>query len=454
MWMTSLEEDNMQTKTSVARPAQVPQVPQAIRSEQAVLGALLIDPEAILAVSGTLRPEHFYLQKHRWIYEAALALHQRGEPLDYLTICTELDRRGQIEQVGGGAFVLELIGITPSAINVESYAAEVMDSAMRRAMLDVATKVAQLAYDGEQSIATALDEIERRLLQLRQGQDADLRKFDVLAADSWSELQAARAGERVLMASGYSDLDMLIGGFGKTDLWVVAARPGIGKSALLVNIATLCAIRGVRVGMFSLEMSAAQVFERTLVNQGYATALELRSGKVHPEHWQKVADGFGIHADLPIWVDDTASLSIQALHSKALRLQLQHGVDLLCVDYIQLLTAEGGFQRNRQQEIGQVTRGLKALAKDLRCPIIAAAQLNRNAEGARPTLADLREAGDIENDADGVIFINRERECAAGTVCPADLIVAKHRHGQTGTVSVGWIGDRMAFVPKVRERER
>ena len=429
-------------------------VPQAIRAEEAVLGALLIDPQAVMDIAGTLKPEHFYLQKHRWIYTALLALYQRNEPLDYLTVCTELQKHGHIDAVGGGAYISQLIGTVPSAMNVESYAAEVRDTATRRAMLDVASRVARLAHDGERTVDAALDEVEAQLLGLRNDTVPAMRDFATLAGESWAQLEASRDGQRVLMASGYSDLDAVLGGFGQTDLWVIAARPGIGKSALLCNIATLRALKGVRVGIFSLEMSAAQMFERTLVNQGYATALELRSGKVHADHWARVVEGFGAHADLPIWVDDTASISMQALRSQALRLQLRHGIDLLCVDYIQLMTAAGGYQRNRQQEIGVITRGLKSLAKELRVPILAAAQLNRNAEGARPTLADLREAGDIENDADGVIFIHRERECASGTVCPAELIVAKHRHGKTGAVRVGWFGDRMAFVPQAQQASR
>lgn len=424
-------------------------IPQDLAAEMAVLGSLLIDPQAIYEV-GALQPEHFYLQKHRFIFEALRGLNQRNNPLDFLTVTSELERRGQLENVGGAAFISELIGGVPSAVNVDTYARAVVETATRRRLLEFAQTAGRLAFDGSLSLEEVLSKAETGLLQLRGHEGTGPQSFRAIGSQEWDNLQQAHAGGRALLPTGYSDLDALLGGFARTDLWIVAARPGIGKSALLGNIATLRALKGARVGIFSLEMSAGQLFARTLVNQGHATALELRSGNIPTEHWSQVADGFAAHSDLPVWVDDTASISITALRSRALRLHLQHGLDLLCVDYLQLVTAPGGYQRNRQQEIGEVTRGLKALAKDLNCPVIAAAQLNRNAEGQRPGLADLREAGDIENDADGVIFIHRERECASGTVCPAELLVAKHRHGATGSVSVGWHGSRMAFVPKTQ----
>lgn len=424
-------------------------IPQDTAAEMAVLGSLLIDPQAIYEV-GALQPEHFYLQKHRWIFEALRGLNQRNSPLDFLTVTSELERRGQLEKCGGAAFISELISAVPSAVNADAYAASVVETATRRRLLEFAQLAGKLAFDNGLTLEEVLTKAESGLLQLRGHETTGPQSFRSIGSQAWDELQQARTGARALLPTGYTDLDALLGGFARTDLWIVAARPGIGKSALLGNIATLRALNGARVGFFSLEMSAGQLFARTLVNQGHATALELRSGNIAADHWTQVADGFALHSDLPIWVDDTASINITALRSRALRLHLQHGLDLLCIDYVQLVTAPGGYQRNRQQEIGEITRGLKALAKELNCPIIAAAQLNRNAEGQRPGLADLREAGDIENDADGVIFIHRERECASGTVCPAELIVGKHRHGATGSVAVGWHGSRMAFVPRVQ----
>lgn len=416
-------------------------------AEEAVLGALLIDPAGFYRVLPIVKEQHFS-GPYRPIFAAIHALSERREPVDFVTVVNELEAKQQLRQVGGAAEVSRLGSLVPSAANVEAYARQVRAAYLRREMLRVAAEIARLAHDGEQDVSAALDAAETALFRVRNaGATArELVTFETLAGEVFERLVQAREqrGGPALL-TGYGDLDAKLGGLYNTDLLIVAARPRLGKSALLGNIALRAALDGKHVAMFNLEMSNEQFFNRLLVNQGYATSQQLRAGNMSDAVWEQVSGGVDAHSRLPIWSSDTPALSIGDLRARALRLQMEHGCDLLCVDYVQLMRA-GCRTHSRQQEIGVITRGLKALAKELRVPVLAAAQLNRQAEGARPTLAHLREAGDIENDADVVMLIHRNPD-TPGKVTRAKIIIAKHRHGPTGDVALGWYGSRMAFVP-------
>lgn len=430
------------------------QVPYNEAAEEAVLGSILIDPECIHDLRGRLQPEHFYLRKHRWIYEAILRLDRQHTPLDYLTLTSELDDRQQLEQIGGGAYISSLINAVPSAINADAYADEIRGDWLRRRLLNIASEIAKAAHDESKPPREALTDVESRLFQLHdkaQRAERQPKKFNRVADEVWARLQrASESDQRLAFPTGYSGIDAKLGGLMRGGLYVVAARPGIGKSALLGNFAYKIAYRGRHVAMFNLEMTNRQFFHRLLVMQGYGNLTQLENGTLPDGDWAKVAEGIGAHSELPIWSDEQPALTVPELRAKAIRLASRYGLDVVFVDYAQLMRSTEQWGGSRQQQMGEVTRGLKRLAKELDIPVVTAVQLNRKAEGVRPQLEHLREAGDFENDADAVLLIHRSRNPQVDPrthVVPALVIIAKHRHGPTGDVPVGWIPHRVAFVP-------
>ena len=418
-------------------------IPQNIEAEEAVLGALLIDAEAIFRVLSFLRAEHFYLQKHRWIYEAILGLHEQREPVDFLTLTAALERQEQLQAIGGSAYILQLISAVPSAINIESYAHMVEQASVRRRLLEVASEIAKLAYDEEKGIGEVVDQSERALFAVSQQRVArDLRPVQEVVGtyrDYLYNLYAHR-GELMGVTSGFRDLDRLLGGFQRSDLIVLAARPGVGKTSLLLTMALKAAERGKLVAIFSLEMSAEQLVQRMISSLSRVDAQRLRIGNLQDEDLPKIEDAIGHLADLPIYIDDTPALTPLQLRTKCRRLHSEHGLDIAYVDYLQLMTADTRTE-NRVQEVSYLSRMLKALARELDTPILTASQLSRAVEqrqDRRPVLSDLRESGSIEQDADVVMFIYRDDMYHPETqqLNIAEIIVAKHRSGPVGTVQL------------------
>ncbi len=418
-------------------------VPHSIEAEEAVLGALLIDPEAILRVIPILRPEHFYLRKHRWIYEALVALHERREPLDLLTVSRELEGREQLEAIGGTAALAALMSRVPTAVNVESYARMVEQAYVRRQLLDAAGRIAQLAYDEGRKIEDVVDQAERTLFAISQRRVArELRPISVVANDyyTWVEKLYAKRGELMGVPSGFRALDEMLGGFQKSDLIILAARPGVGKTSLMLSLALQAAELKKTIAIFSLEMSAEQLVQRMVAGLSHIDAQRLRLGKLRDDEWDRFTEAIGHLADLPIYIDDTPALTPIQLRTKCRRLYSERGVEMVFVDYLQLMTAENRTE-NRVQEVSYLSRMLKALARELDVPVMVASQLSRAVEQRQdkhPVLSDLRESGSIEQDADVVIFIYRDELYHPETEYPnlAELIVAKHRSGPTGTVQL------------------
>lgn len=418
-------------------------VPQNIEAEEAVLGALLIDPEAIFRVLSFLRADHFYLRKHRWIFEAIVALHERREPLDFLTLTTELEQREQLEAVGGGAYISQLINAVPSAINIESYAHMVEETSIRRNLLDAASDIAQFAYDEEQSINDVVDRSERALFAISQKRASrDLRPVQEVVDSyySWVENLYEHRGEVMGVPSGFRDLDMLLGGFQRSDLLILAARPGVGKTSLMLTLALKAAERGRTIAVFSLEMSAEQLVQRMISQISHIDAQRLRLGRLRDDEWPQFTDAIGHLAELPIYIDDTPSISVLQLRTKCRRLASERSLDMAFVDYLQLMTTEARSD-NRVQEVSYISRSLKGLARELDLPLMTASQLSRAVEQRAekiPVLSDLRESGSLEQDADIVMFIYRDEMYHPETEKPriADIIIAKHRNGPTGTVQL------------------
>ena len=418
-------------------------VPQNIEAEEAVLGSLLIDPEALFRISPFLKAEDYYIQKHAWIHEAVFALHERREPIDFVTLCDELERRGQLEDVGGAAYVTHLINAVPSAIHVEAYGHIVEDAAIRRRLISVASRIAQLAYQETDEVDHTVDQAEQALFGVSQRRiTRDLAPIQAIIRRYYDRIEYlyAHQGEPLGVPTGFVDLDRLLGGLQRSDLVFIAARPSVGKTSLCLSIAKYAALHGQRVAVFSLEMAGEQVVQRLVAMETGIDAQRLRLGQLHEDEWPLFIQATGKLADTPIFIDDTPSISVMQLRTKARRLHSEHGLDLVLVDYLQLMTGDIRTE-NRVQEVSYISRSLKALARELDVPVVAASQLSRAVEqrtNKRPILADLRESGSLEQDADVVMFIYRDELYRPETEMQhiAEIIVRKHRNGPTGTIQL------------------
>ena len=427
--------------------AQIKTVPANLEAEQAVLGSLLIDPDAIIKVSTTLRDTDFYRERHQWIYSALLTLHERREPADFVTLVDELERNEQLDGVGGPAYVTELINSTPTAIYVDHYARIVERTATLRRLIGAAGQIAEMAYDESNDTDDVVDRAERLIFGISESRiHRDLTPLSKLMPDVVDQIDfLARHQDRLMgVPTGFVLLDKMLGGFQKSDLVIVAGRPGMGKSSLGLSIAQNAAMRhNASVAVFSLEMSSEQVVQRLLAIETAIDSHRLRLGQIDEEEWPVLVDAANTLAGSHIFIDDTPGATMMEIRSKARRLYAERGIDLILVDYMQLMSGGGSGHRgeNRQQEISFISRSLKGLARELNVPVIALSQLSRAVESRannKPVLSDLRESGSIEQDADVVIFVYREdyynEETDRQNI--ADLMVAKHRHGTTGSVSL------------------
>ncbi len=421
--------------------------PANIEAERAVLGALLIDPDAILKVATFLRPQDFYREPHRWIYEALLALHERREPPDILTVQDELERQGHLEEVGGPAYLTELMNSTPTSLYVDHYARIVERTAVLRRLIHAAGQIAELAYEEANDVDDVVDRAEQIIFQISEHRSQrDLRPISTVMRDVVDRIDflATHQGTIMGVPTGFTLLDRMLGGLQKSDLIILAGRPGMGKTSLALSIAQNAAKRhGARVAIFSLEMSAEQLVQRLLSVESAIDSYRLRLGQIHEEEWPILLEAANTLANTRIFIDDTPGATVTEIRTKARRLYAEHGLDLILIDYMQLMSGGRAVGRgeNRQQEISYISRSLKELARELNVPVVAISQLSRAVESRsdkRPMLSDLRESGSIEQDADVVLFVYREdyydEETDRQNI--ADIIVAKHRHGSTGTVSL------------------
>ena len=434
--------------------------PHNLEAEQSVLGSLLIDRDAIIRVASYLRPEDFYISANTTVYQAILDLYNRREPTDFLTLSDELERRGVLDEVGGIGYLSSLLNIVPTAVHVEYYGRIVERSATLRRLIDAGTQIVGIGFQERLEAEDALDAAEQALFAVSQRrQTKDFQSIsDVLDRffDQLEYLQQNR-GEVVGVPTGFTDLDKLTGGLQRSDLIILAARPSVGKSAFALGMAYGAAVQHrKKVGIFTLEMSAEQLVQRLLATETGVDSHRLRLGNIDDSEWDRISRAFGRLAEADIFLDDSANASIMDVRSKARRLQAEYGVDLIIIDYLQLMS--GRRTDNRVQEISEISRGLKGLARELNVPVVALSQLSRAVETRadhRPMLSDLRESGSIEQDADIVMFIYRDEKYDENSEKKgiAEIIVAKHRNGPVDSVHLRFFERTARFADLELYRE-
>jgi replicative DNA helicase len=442
--MTSVSQDSFSIADSyVGRAA-----PWSSEAEQAVLGAMLLDQDAALRAAELIDDSMFYREGHRRLFRAMLALTEQRTVIDHITLRDELLRRGELEPAGGLEYLAELVDSVPTAANLEFHAKIVKDKAILRRLIEGATAIVTEAYDGKSTANELLDSAESRIFQISQQRgDQGFTRIKEMLWPTMERIETLQKSGKAItgVPSGFADLDELTTGFQPSDLIVVAARPSMGKTAFCLNIATHAAVEGHGVAVFSLEMSKESLVQRMLTAEARVNSQAVRRGELKDFDFTRLARAAGILQSCPVWIDDTPALTLLEMRSKARRLKVENDVRLIIVDYLQLMRSPERSE-NRVQEISDISRSLKALARELEVPVMALSQLSRASEqrgGERkPILSDLRDSGAIEQDADIVVFIHRPemyaKEDADGNSNEgvAEVIVAKHRNGPTGTLDL------------------
>jgi replicative DNA helicase len=440
--------------SAIQRPDKM--IPSNLEAEEAILGSLLIDPDGVVKVSSFLESEDFYREKNGWIYQAARDLHNRREPVDFVTLCDELRRRDQLEEVGGAAFITSLINAVPTAVHIEHYAHIVERTAILRRLIAAAGSIAALAYKGEDDTDHVVDEAEKLIFGVSEHRiQRDLVPIRQVMKDVIDRIEFVQQHQDGLLGvpTGFADLDTVLGGLQKSDLVIVAGRPGMGKSSLALNVAQHASRKhGLHAALFSLEMSTEQLVQRLLSSETGIDSQRLRMGSFDVAAWPRLVEAGRILAEAPIFIDDTAAITPMQIRAKARRLASEQPLDLIIIDYLQLMHSSMRFE-NRVQEISYISRQLKSLARELNLPLIAISQLSRAVESRqdkRPLLSDLRESGALEQDADVVMFVYRDdayytedewydKFKTQDKPYPknvAEVIVAKHRHGPTDRIEL------------------
>jgi replicative DNA helicase len=455
--------------SGVAGDALVP--PHDLDAERAVIGAMLVSETAVSVVGEMLVAEDFYSETHRVLYGAMMRLYSRGDPIDQLTLTNELRNIGEFDRIGGRQYVFRIVESVPTAANAGRYAEIVRGKALLRAVIDAGSRIQQEAFTEPEDVTQALDAAEQLIYGISNRQLKErLAPISELAPGALEMVQRLyeAEGEVTGVESGFEDLDQKTTGFHKSDLVVLAARPAMGKTALALNIIWHAAgAKGLPVAVFSLEMSKAQLVQRLISQTTRIRTQDLRSGNVKAEDWPKLVRGVAEVSRAPIWIDDTAGITLMEMRAKVRRLasrlhaqvntEGQSGapLSLVVVDYLQLMIGQGNRSENRQQEIAEISRGLKVLARDLDVPVLAIAQLSRAVEGRhdkRPLLSDLRDSGAIEQDADLVMFLYRDEyyNTDSDDKGIAEVIIGKHRNGPTGKVQLAWLEQYTKFASLAR----
>lgn len=430
--------------------------PHDIEAEEAVIASLLVDPEVIYKVAPKLRPEDFFREKNSWVFEACRDLWDRNQSINQITVAHELSRRGRLEDIGGAAYLSQLVTELPTSVGAEHYAGIVQRDSTYRKLITAASQMTQMAYQGGPEVTEVLTRAETLVAAVRQGETQ--RDFIHVRELLEGYLESAEAGvgavaaEANAVTTGFMDLDTLLGGLKRGDLVIVAARPSLGKTSLALNFVRNAAARQqATVGFFSIEMAAEQLVQRLLAMESGVDSTRLAFGQHSDREERRISQALGALSDMSIYFDDSATLGVAEMRAKARRLHLEHGLDMVVVDFLQLM--HGGLRsENRVQEVSYISRSLKEMARDLKVPVIACSQLSRAAESRSshvPQLSDLRESGSIEQDADVVMFIYREDKYVSREEWqrqnpdrPTDsyptgitqIVVAKHRNGPTGTI--------------------
>lgn len=435
--------------------------PQNIETEESIIGGILLDPEAIGRVVDLIVPAAFYIKAHQEIYEAAQQLHAQGKPTDLMTVSIWLSDRGLLEKIGGMAKLAQLVDRTVSAVNIDRYAAIVMDKYVRRQLIASGHEIVDLGYDTTKELEIVLDESEQKIFRLTQErpQQGLVPIADTLI-QAFNEIENLHQNISLPgIPCDFYDLDAYTSGFQRSDLIIVAGRPSMGKTSFALNIATnIARVNQLPVAIFSLEMSKEQLVQRLLSSESGIASNRLRSGRIAQNEFEPLASAMDTLSQLPIYIEDTANLTVMQMRSQVRRLQAEKGgkLGLVLLDYLQLM--ESSTSDNRVQELSKITRSLKGLARELNAPIIALSQLSRGVEqrnNKRPMLSDLRESGAIEQDADLVIMLYRDEYYSPDTIDRgiAEVIIAKHRNGPTGTVKLLFQPELTKFLNMQRRQD-
>ena len=436
--------------------------PQNLDAEKSLLGAVLIDEETLADITEHVSAKDFYEKRHMIIYDAMMRLYEKHKPVDLLTLTDELKRKKELDTVGGSAYLTELTNYVPTAAHAEAYAELVAQKAVRRRLIKASGEISEMGFDEETTTEELLGKAEAELFSVSdQSLKQDLVSIESILTDSFDRMEELHRNKGALrgVRTGYRDLDNMTAGFQKSDLIILAARPAMGKTTLVTNFAyNVATIAKMPVLFFSLEMSKEQLVDRMLADASGVDAWNIRTGNLSDEDFSKISEAMGELAEAPIYIDDTPGMTVLEMRTKARRAMHEQPLGLIIIDYLQLMQGSSHDFNNRVQEVSEISRGLKLIARELNVPVIALSQLSRSVESRSPQipqLADLRESGSIEQDADIVMFIYREAYYNPETEREniTDLIIAKHRNGPTGKVELYFHPERLRFVSLDRKHD-
>jgi replicative DNA helicase len=429
--------------------------PQNLDAEKSLLGAVLIDEEVLADISEHVTSKDFYDKRHATVFDGMMRLYEKHRPVDLLTLTDELNRKSELEIIGGSAYLTELTNYVPTAAHAEAYAELVAQKAVRRRLIKASTEISEMGFDEDTTTQELLEKAEAELFSVSdQSLKQDLTSIETILTDSFDRMEELHRNKGALrgVRTGYRDLDNMTAGLQRSDLIILAARPAMGKTTLVTNLAyNVATIAKQPVLFFSLEMSKEQLVDRMLADASGVDAWNIRTGNLSDQDFSKLSEAMGEMAEAPIYIDDTPGLSVLEMRTKARRAAHEAPLGLIIVDYLQLMQASGRSDGNRVQEVSEISRGLKLIARELNVPVIALSQLSRSVENRSPQvpqLADLRESGSIEQDADIVMFIYREAYYNPETEREniTDLIIAKHRNGPVGKVELYFHPERLRFM--------
>lgn len=435
--------------------------PHSVEGEQSVLGSMILDKNAIVTATEILRPNDFYKEAHREIYESILDIHNRDEPVDLITLSEELKKRNTLDAIGGILYLADLSEAVSTTANIRFYCEIVEEKSILRRLITASNEIIAKGYEADEDINIIIDAAEKKIFDITQKRNREgLDPIKEVLLESFSRIEQMSQNKSNItgLTTGFLDLDQKTSGLQKSDLVLVAARPSMGKTAFSVNLAVNSALKGdASVAIFSLEMSKEQLVQRMLSSESHVELQKIINGRLNEDDWPKLLRAMGPLSQAKVFIDDTPGITLMEMKAKCRKLKIEKGLDLIMIDYLQLMSGEGRNE-NRQQEISAISRGLKGLAKEMDCPVVALSQLSRAPEirsDHRPILSDLRESGAIEQDADIVMFLYRDDYYYPDSEKKniGEVIIAKHRNGPTGTVELVFMGEYTKFLNMEKPRQ-
>lgn len=433
--------------------------PHNLESEQCVIGSIIVEEETLVPVAEILDREDFYIDAHKVIYDSMIELGNERKPIDMITLTNRLKEKGYLDQVGGVTYITSITNMIPTTSNVKVYAEIVKKNSTLRKLIKASNDIISMGYEASDSLDDILNVAEKKIFDIsqdRMSQDFKPISEVLTSVTAMIEEVYSKGSDITGLDTGFIDLNKKLGGFHKSDLILIAARPGMGKTAFALNLVANAAIRSKSsVAVFSLEMSKEQLVQRLLSSQSNVALNNISKGKIADDEWKKLTDAMTVLSSSDIFIDDTPGIKVSEIRSKCRKLKMEKGLDMIMIDYLQLMEADGRAD-NRQQEVSKISRSLKILAKEMNCPVIALSQLSRNTESGKdhiPKLSDLRDSGAIEQDADIVMFIYRDEYYTKMETKKKDLaeiIIAKNRHGEISNIELVWIGKIQKFSNKLK----